>query len=95
MGIINTLFAGFFVIMAYCGFLILTEMPRETAIITNIDVKQLDEDSVQCEIAYKSEDKASAVSISPTEYCESYAVGDKVLIKDGKVYRTPDLDEDF
>jgi hypothetical protein len=96
MGIINTLFGASFVILGFTGFLMFTEMPKEDAVVTSVSLKQLDADSVQCEIGFKDEGKPEAISISPKSYCDDYAVGDKVLIKSGKIFQyNTDDDDDF
>lgn len=93
MGIINTLFGASFVILGFTGFMMYTEMPKESGIIIAINVKQIDEDSVQCEIEYKGKGNEPAIAISPMDYCTEYAVGQEVPIKNGAIYQFRESDD--
>lgn len=92
MGIINLFMGATFAVLGVTGFLIFTSMPDDAGKITAINVKQIDADSLQCEIEYNSSKNGNGTAVSPMEYCNEYVVGQKVALKDGMIQRYEEVD---
>lgn len=92
MGIINLVMGATFALLGITGVLLFTSMPDDAGKITAINVKQIDADSMQCEIEYNSSKSGNGKSVSPMEYCNEYVVGQKVALKNGMIQRYEEVD---